>query len=190
MTYIGTVADFADQLDFDSSHHFKVQYNKNYSQANKWLLFFIYIRTFTNVWHIVIRFIISLYRIFPLTNYNRLNYFIVDYMQKDVPVEVNAEMATILQSSRFFPHFTIQLLDEHDSSSDATLQVDGSLGWMITFRKHSAVFCCLPSSAMINIFQWSLCKRIKGFTDRLTGFSSLSTATSTLSCWLTNWDPP
>lgn len=44
-------------------------------------------------------------------------------MQKDVAVEVNAEMATILQSSRFFPDFKIQMLDKHESSSESTSQV-------------------------------------------------------------------
>lgn len=49
-------------------------------------------------------------------------------MQKGVSVEVNAEMATILQTSRFFPDFEIQVLDKHESSSEATSQVDNDLG--------------------------------------------------------------
>ncbi|XP_035535938.1 arsenite methyltransferase [Morone saxatilis] len=62
VTYKGTVADFPDQLDFDSSHSFK----------------------------------------------------------KDVAVEVNGEMAAILQSSRFFPDFEIQMSDKPECSSEST----------------------------------------------------------------------
>ncbi|KAM8768883.1 arsenite methyltransferase [Acanthopagrus schlegelii] len=65
VTYKGTVADFPDQLDFDSSNCFK----------------------------------------------------------KDVAVEVNGEMAAILQSSRFSPDFDIQLSDKPDKSgSESTPQ--------------------------------------------------------------------
>ncbi|KAM9359114.1 arsenite methyltransferase [Symphorus nematophorus] len=65
VTYKGTVADFPDQLDFDSSHCFK----------------------------------------------------------KDVAVEVNGEMAAILQSSRFCPDFNIQMSDKPDKSgSESTPQ--------------------------------------------------------------------
>ncbi|XP_072248631.1 arsenite methyltransferase [Leuresthes tenuis] len=59
VTYKGTVAEFPDQLDFDSSNSFK----------------------------------------------------------KDVAVEVNGEMAAILQSSRFSSDFKIQMFEKHDSSS-------------------------------------------------------------------------
>lgn len=64
VTYKGTVADFPDQLDFDSSHRFK----------------------------------------------------------KDVAVEVNGEMAAILQSSRFFPDFKIQTSDQPESGTESTPQ--------------------------------------------------------------------
>ena len=49
-------------------------------------------------------------------------------LQKDVAVEVNGEMAAILQSSRFFPDFTIQMLDEPESSSESTTQVSDIMG--------------------------------------------------------------
>ncbi|XP_018542734.1 arsenite methyltransferase [Lates calcarifer] len=64
VTYRGTVADFPDQLDFDSSHCFK----------------------------------------------------------KDVAVEVDGEMAAILQNSRFFPDFKIQMLDKPQTKSESTPQ--------------------------------------------------------------------
>ncbi|KAM7399431.1 hypothetical protein PAMP_018704 [Pampus punctatissimus] len=64
VTYKGTVADFPDQLNFDSSHCFK----------------------------------------------------------KDVAVEVNGEMAAILQSSRFSLDFKIQTLNEPASNSESTPQ--------------------------------------------------------------------
>lgn len=64
VTYKGTVADFPDQLDFDSSHCFK----------------------------------------------------------KDVAVEVNGEMAAVLQSSRFSTDFQIQISDKPGSGSESTPQ--------------------------------------------------------------------
>ncbi|XP_029026342.1 arsenite methyltransferase [Betta splendens] len=88
VTYRGTVADFPDQLDFDSSHHFK----------------------------------------------------------KDVPLTVNAEMATILQSSRFSPHFTIQMLDEHESSSNATSQFCHLNPFLLADRLGSSVRQCSKMS--------------------------------------------
>uniref|UniRef100_A0A3Q0SKY9 Arsenite methyltransferase n=1 Tax=Amphilophus citrinellus TaxID=61819 RepID=A0A3Q0SKY9_AMPCI len=60
VAYKGTVADFPDQLDFDSSHCF----------------------------------------------------------QKDVAVQVNGEMAAVLQSSRFSSDFKIQMLDKQESNSE------------------------------------------------------------------------
>ncbi|XP_041851106.1 arsenite methyltransferase [Melanotaenia boesemani] len=62
VTYKGTVAEFPDQLDFDSSHCF----------------------------------------------------------QKDKAVEVNGEMAAILQCSRFSKDFQIQMLEKHESDSKPT----------------------------------------------------------------------
>ncbi|XP_030599416.1 arsenite methyltransferase-like isoform X2 [Archocentrus centrarchus] len=62
VAYKGTVADFPDQLDFDSSHCF----------------------------------------------------------QKDVAVQVNGEMAAVLQSSRFSSDFKIQMLDKQESNSETT----------------------------------------------------------------------
>lgn len=41
-------------------------------------------------------------------------------MQKDVAVEVNGEMAAILQSSRFAPDFKIQISDKPEPSSEST----------------------------------------------------------------------
>uniref|UniRef100_UPI003AAB5A17 arsenite methyltransferase n=1 Tax=Centroberyx gerrardi TaxID=166262 RepID=UPI003AAB5A17 len=64
VTYKGTVADFPDELEFDSSHCFK----------------------------------------------------------KDVAVEVNGEMAAVLQSSRFFPDFNIQILGEAEPSCSSAPQ--------------------------------------------------------------------
>ncbi|XP_030009043.1 arsenite methyltransferase [Sphaeramia orbicularis] len=64
VTYQGTVAEFPDQLDFDSCHSFK----------------------------------------------------------KDVPVEVDEEMAAILQSSRFSSDFKVEILDKADSSSESSTQ--------------------------------------------------------------------
>ncbi|XP_038139939.1 arsenite methyltransferase [Cyprinodon tularosa] len=62
--YKGTVPDFPDQLDFDSTHSFK----------------------------------------------------------KDVEVEVDAEMAAILQISRFSSDFTVRMLDKEQPDSDSTPQ--------------------------------------------------------------------
>lgn len=50
-------------------------------------------------------------------------------VQKDVAVEVDGEMATIIQSSRFSPDFKIQISDKPDkSSSESTPKVAESLG--------------------------------------------------------------
>lgn len=43
--------------------------------------------------------------------------------QKDVAVEVDGEMAAILQNSRFFPDFKIQMLDKPQTKSESTPQV-------------------------------------------------------------------
>ncbi len=54
-------------------------------------------------------------------------------MQKDVPVEVNGEMAAILQSSRFSPDFKIEILDKQDNTcSESTTQVAHTLGSLWT----------------------------------------------------------
>uniref|UniRef100_UPI0037E8C459 arsenite methyltransferase n=1 Tax=Semicossyphus pulcher TaxID=241346 RepID=UPI0037E8C459 len=85
VTYKGTVADFPDQLDFDSSHSFK----------------------------------------------------------KDVAVEVNGEMAAILQSSRFCPDFQIQISDKPaQSSSDSTQQYCHLNPFLLADRLGSSVKQC------------------------------------------------
>ncbi|XP_026222926.1 arsenite methyltransferase [Anabas testudineus] len=88
VTYKGTVADFPDQLDFDSSHCF----------------------------------------------------------QKDVAVEVNAEMATILQSSRFFPDFQIQMLDKQESSSESPSQYCYLNPFLLADKLGSSVRKCSKTS--------------------------------------------
>lgn len=45
-------------------------------------------------------------------------------MQKDEAVEVNAEMAAILQSSRFSSDFKIQMLDKQSSCESASQVAD------------------------------------------------------------------
>lgn len=85
-------------------------------------------------------------------------------MQKDVAVEVNAEMATILQSSRFFPDFQIQMLDKQESSSESPSQVDDILGlqWQndLWLWMYPQVLYCLPTFACTNPSKWSLFKMI------------------------------
>ncbi|KAM7413267.1 hypothetical protein PAMA_020583 [Pampus argenteus] len=88
VTYKGTVADFPDQLDFDSSHCFK----------------------------------------------------------KDVAVEVNGEMAAILQSSRFSPDFKIQTLDKPASSSESTPQYCHLNPFLLADKLGSSVKQCSKTS--------------------------------------------
>ncbi|XP_070685323.1 arsenite methyltransferase [Pempheris klunzingeri] len=87
-TYKGTVADFPDQLDFDSSHCFK----------------------------------------------------------KDVPVEVNGEMASILQSSRFSPDFKLQISDKPESSSESTPQYCHLNPFLLADKLGSSVRQCPKTS--------------------------------------------
>lgn len=49
-------------------------------------------------------------------------------MQKNVEVEVDAEMAAILQISRFSSDFTVRMLDKEQPDSDSTPQVAYSFG--------------------------------------------------------------
>ncbi|XP_070762287.1 arsenite methyltransferase isoform X1 [Enoplosus armatus] len=88
VTYKGTVADFPDQLDFDSSHCFK----------------------------------------------------------KDVAVDVNGEMAAILQSSRFFPDFQIQISDKPESSSGSTTQFCHLNPFLLADKLGSSVTKCSKTS--------------------------------------------
>ncbi|AWO99070.1 putative arsenite methyltransferase-like isoform 3 [Scophthalmus maximus] len=88
VTYKGTVADFPEQLDFDSSHCFK----------------------------------------------------------KDVAVEVNGEMAAILQSSRFFPDFKIQASEKPESSSDSTPQHCHLNPFLLAEKLGSSVKQCSKTS--------------------------------------------
>ncbi|XP_031153181.1 arsenite methyltransferase [Sander lucioperca] len=88
VTYKGTVADFLDQLDFDSSHCFK----------------------------------------------------------KDVAVEVNGEMAAILQRSRFFPDFKIQISDKKWSSSESTPQYCHLNPFLLADKLGSSVRQCSKTS--------------------------------------------
>ncbi|XP_040901681.1 arsenite methyltransferase [Toxotes jaculatrix] len=88
VTYKGTVPDFPDQLDFDSSHCFK----------------------------------------------------------KDVAVKVNGEMAAILQSSRFFPDFKIQMLDKPESSSESTPQYCHLNPFLLADKLGSSVKKCSKTS--------------------------------------------
>lgn len=46
--------------------------------------------------------------------------------QKDVSVQVNGEMAAILQSSRFSSDFKIQMLDKQESKSETTAEVSNT----------------------------------------------------------------
>nr|XP_046244890.1 arsenite methyltransferase [Scatophagus argus] len=82
--YKGTLEDFPDQLDFDSSHSFK----------------------------------------------------------KDVAMEVNGEMAAILQSSRFFPEFNIQMSDTPESSSESTPQYCHLNPFLLADKLGSSVAHC------------------------------------------------
>ena len=123
VSYKGTLADFPCQLDFDSSHSFKVvrAYNKSLSQ---------YAQCFNNV------------LLFPLKK--KLNHtdknlvyshlkekhvqktrspFRFVLLQKDVAVKVSGEMAAILQSSRLCPDFEIQMSDKPEPGSESQPQV-------------------------------------------------------------------
>lgn len=95
VTYKGTVAEFPDQLDFDSSHCFKVF---------DFLLF---------------RFLGGNFRSKEYIFHLVAVYFL---MQKDTTVELNGEMAAILQHSRFATDFNIRMLNEQNFSSEPTPQ--------------------------------------------------------------------
>ncbi|XP_029922913.1 arsenite methyltransferase isoform X2 [Myripristis murdjan] len=84
VTYKGTVADFPDELEFDSSHSFK----------------------------------------------------------KDVAVEVDGEMAAVLQSSRFLPDFKIQILHETEPNSDSAPQYCHLNPFLLADRLGSSVKQC------------------------------------------------
>lgn len=88
VTYKGTVPNFPDQLDFDSSHSFK----------------------------------------------------------KDVAVQVNGEMAAILQSSRFSPDFLIQILDRPESGSESTPQYCHLNPFLLADKLGSSVRQCSKTS--------------------------------------------
>lgn len=53
------------------------------------------------------------------------------FMQVDVPVEVDAETAAILQHTRFSPDFIVQTTDEPDPGLGAAQQVKRT-GWSVT----------------------------------------------------------
>lgn len=84
VTYKGTVPDYPDQLDFDSSHCFK----------------------------------------------------------KDKAVQVNGEMASFLQNSRFSPDFTIQLLDTPVASCNSTPQYCHLSPFLLSDKLGSSVKQC------------------------------------------------
>lgn len=88
VTYKGTLAEFPDQLDFDSSHCFK----------------------------------------------------------KDVAVQVNGEMAAILQSSRFFSDFKIQMLDKQESKSETTPEYCHLNPFLLADKLGSSVKQCSKTS--------------------------------------------
>lgn len=59
-------------------------------------------------------------------------------VQKDVPLEVNREMASILQSSRFSQDFKIVMSDEHESSPESAWKVNLGLkieSWTFFLQK-------------------------------------------------------
>lgn len=88
VTYKGTVVDFPDQLDFDSSHCFK----------------------------------------------------------KDVAVQVNGDMAAILQSSRFFPDFNVQISDKPESTPESTPQCCHLNPFLLADKLGSFVTKCSKTS--------------------------------------------
>ncbi|XP_026049418.1 arsenite methyltransferase [Astatotilapia calliptera] len=88
VTYKGTLAEFPDQLDFDSSHCFK----------------------------------------------------------KDVAVQVNGEMAAVLQSSRFSSDFKIQMLDKQESKSETTPEYCHLNPFLLADKLGSSVKQCSKTS--------------------------------------------
>ncbi|KAG7479746.1 hypothetical protein JOB18_034070 [Solea senegalensis] len=62
--------------------------------------------------------------------------------KKDVAVEVDGEMAVILQSSRFFPDFEIQTLDKPESSSESTSQYCHLNPFVLADKRGSSVTQC------------------------------------------------
>lgn len=65
--------------------------------------------------------------------YIQLNSF--PLKQKDVAVQVNGEMAAVLQSSRFSSDFKIQMLDKQESKSETTPEVSNTTSslWLKCF---------------------------------------------------------
>lgn len=65
--------------------------------------------------------------------YIQLNSF--PLTQKDVAVQVNGEMAAVLQSSRFSSDFKIQMLDKQESKSETTPEVSNTTSslWLKCF---------------------------------------------------------
>lgn len=66
--------------------------------------------------------------------------------KKDVAVEVNGEMAAILQSSRFAPDFKIQTLDKPESSSESTPQYCHLNPFLLADKLGSSVKQCSKTS--------------------------------------------
>lgn len=56
-----------------------------------------------------------------------INTFLCCVVQKDVAVEVNGEMAAILQSSRFSSDFRIQMSDNPEPRPESTSEVPDDL---------------------------------------------------------------
>lgn len=65
--------------------------------------------------------------------YIQLNSF--PLTQKDVAVQVNGEMAAVLQSFRFSSDFKIQMLDKQESKSETTPEVSNTTSslWLKCF---------------------------------------------------------
>lgn len=65
--------------------------------------------------------------------YIQLNSF--PLTQKDVAVQVNGEMAAVLQSSRFSSDFKIQMLDKQESKLETTPEVSNTTSslWLKCF---------------------------------------------------------
>ncbi len=94
VTYKGTVPDCAECFEFDASHSFKV---------NSCFIYLFILNML--IWLIRWSILLILF-------------------QANVPVEVGAEMAAILQNSRFFTDFNITMLDTPDPNQSSTPQVN------------------------------------------------------------------
>ncbi len=94
VTYKGTVPDCAERFEFDASHSFKV---------NSCFIYLLILNML--IWLIRWSILLILF-------------------QTNVPVEVGAEMAAILQNTRFSTDFNITMLDTPDPNQSSTPQVN------------------------------------------------------------------